>query len=186
MGNKIDQMDDIELYFILKNDKYNAEKAFTELYNRHSPRIYSYCRKFLGNKDDAQDVFQETFVSFLETTQQDRVMTNVPGFLLKIARNLCVNVRRRDKNPVSYEDYMSSVETTNGEKEELLHLIKNAMELLPAEYKDMFILREYQGLSYTEIAEVTNTTLATVKIRIFRAKQKVREILAPYLEDIAK
>jgi RNA polymerase sigma-70 factor (ECF subfamily) len=48
------------------------------------------------------------------------------------------------------------------------------------------VLREYDGLSYQEIADLTQTSLATVKIRIFRAKQKIREILAPYLSDLSQ
>ena len=51
---------------------------------------------------------------------------------------------------------------------------------------ESFVLREYDGLSYQEIADLTQTSLATVKIRIFRAKQKIREILAPYLSDLSQ
>jgi RNA polymerase sigma-70 factor (ECF subfamily) len=183
--NGLDQYNDNALFNMLSSDKKTAEAAFAELYLRHSSRIYAYCRRFLGNKDDAQDVFQETFVKFLECTKQPRVMTNVPAFLLKIARNLCVNVKRRERNPITFEDYMVS-DDLNNNNDELLKLIKMAMDLLPVEYKDIFILREYDGLTYTEIAEVMNSSLSAVKIRLFRAKQKVREILSPYLADLNK
>ena len=184
MGS-LDQYNDIELYELLKSDKKTAEAAFAILYQRHSPRIYAYCRRFLGNKDDAQDVFQETFVRFLETTSQNRVMTNVPAFLLKITRNLCVNVKRKERNPITFEDYMVSDDSGN-ENDELLKLIKMAMDILPDEYRDIFLLREYDGLTYQEIADVMNSSLATVKIRLFRAKQRIREILTPYLADLHK
>ena len=72
------------------------------------------------------------------------------------------------------------------EKTELLKLITTALELLPDDYRESFVLREYDGLSYQEIAEITNSSMATVKIRLFRAKQKIRDILAPYLADLAK
>jgi RNA polymerase sigma-70 factor (ECF subfamily) len=162
-----------------------ADKAFAELYNRHSSRIYAYCRRFLGNKEDAQDVFQETFMRFLDSTKHERVMTNVPAFMLKIARNLCVNIKRRDKNPVSFEEYMVQDDTSDNNNE-LLKLIKMALEILPDEYKDIFVLREYDGLSYQDISDITELPLSTVKIRIYRAKQKIREILEPYLKEIEK
>ena len=185
MNKRIEQIDDNELYYKLLADKKSAEEAFAEIYQRHSARIYAYCRRFLGNKEDAQDVFQETFIRFLDSTKQERIMTNVPAFLLKIARNLCVNLKRKEKNPISFEEYMVS-DFGRGDQNELMKLIKMALDILPDEYRDMFILREYDGLSYQEIAEVSNTPLSTVKIRIFRAKQKIREILAPYLREIEK
>jgi RNA polymerase sigma-70 factor (ECF subfamily) len=170
---------------MLKSDKKTAELAFAEIYHRHSPRIYAYCRRFLGNKEDAQDVFQESFVRFIESTKQERVMTNVPAFLLKIARNLCVNLKRKEKKPVTFEEYMVT-DYGRSDQNEMVKLVNMALDLLPEEYREMFVLREYDGLSYQEIGEVTNTALSTVKIRIFRAKQKIREILAPYLRDIEK
>ena len=185
MATSITKYNDDELYYMLNSDKKSAEEAFTELYNRHSSRVYAYCRRFLGNKEDAQDVFQETFVRFLDSAKQDRIMTNVPAFLLKIARNLCVNAKRKDKKPITFEDYMV-VDNRNNDNNELLKLIKMAIDILPNEYKEIFVLREYNGLSYHEIAEIVEVPLSTVKIRIFRAKQKIREILQPYLRELEK
>ncbi len=185
MAKSIDKYNDIELYYMLSSDKKMAEKAFAELYNRHSSRIYAYCRRFLGNKEDAQDVFQETFMRFLDSTKHERVMTNVPAFMLKIARNLCVNIKRKDKNPVSFEEYMVHEESSDNNNE-LLKLVKMALDILPDEYKDIFVLREYDGLSYQDISDITELPLSTVKIRIYRAKQKIREILEPYLKELEK
>lgn len=183
MSSELEKIGDIELYYRLDKDKETAGVAFAELYSRYSSRVFAYCRRFLGNKDDAKDIFQETFVRFFQSAQQDREMTNVPAFLLKIARNLCVNHKRKLKEVVSFEDYMTSDSGTE-DQDELLKLIKMALELLTPEYKDLFILREYNGLSYNEIAEITGLSLSTVKIRLFRAKLKIREILQPYLADL--
>ena len=86
MKNNYEQMSDNELYYLLNSDKKTAERAFSELYSRHSPRIYAYCRRFLGNREEAQDVYQEAFVRFFKSAKQQREMTNVPAFLLKIGR----------------------------------------------------------------------------------------------------
>lgn len=185
MEKDFTQYGDAELFYLLNSDKSEAEKAFEELYDRLSARVYAYCRRFLGNKEEAEDVLQEAFVRFYQSADSNREMTNVPAYILRIARNLCVNCKRREKTTVSFEDYMAVHHENREEQDELLNLIKQALDILPDDYREMFILREYEGMSYADIAEITDTSLATVKIRIFRAKQKIREILAPYLEDIA-
>lgn len=187
MDRSFDEYSDAELFYLLsEKDRRKSEKAFAELYARHASRVYAYCRRFLGNKEEAQDVFQETFVRFHQSAGQDRIMTNVPAFLLKIARNLCVNSKRREKKVVQLEDYMVPGGESSNDKNELLDLIRMAMDLIPEEYREMFILREYEGLSYNEISDVTGESLATVKVRIHRAKQKIREILAPYMKEMTK
>ena len=70
------------------------------------------------------------------------------------------------------------------EKSEMLDLIKDALEVLPDEYKEPFILREYHGLTYNEISDIVGVPLSNVKIRIHRAKQKIKDILAPYLQEL--
>jgi RNA polymerase sigma-70 factor (ECF subfamily) len=186
MKNEQDHLSDAELFAKLRGDKKTAELAFAELYKRHSARIYAYCRRFLGNQEDARDVFQDTFYRFFQAADHERIMTNVPAFLLKIARNLCVNFKRAERKTTTLEDFnLPRIENTL-DKEELLELIKSTLEVLNPEYREVFILREYDGLSYEEIAQVTNLTLGTVKIRIYRAKQKIRQILQPYLNDLSK
>ena len=187
MTNHPAKMSDIELYAALKLEKPSSEKAFAELYARYSPRIFAYCRRILGDYDRAQDAFQETFVKFFNSAQQEREMTNVPAYLLRIARNLCLNMQRSTKGQISLEEYhLPSSYDMSHDKKELLLLITQAMETLPLDYKEAFILREYEGLSYQEIADMTESSLSTVKIRIYRAKQKIRDILAPYIADISK
>ncbi|MBK9247434.1 MAG: RNA polymerase sigma factor [Ignavibacteria bacterium] len=186
MSISISQYSDAELFYQMKDDKNIAERAFGELYSRHSPRVFAYCRRILGDRERAQDAFQDTFVKFYQSAQQDRIMTNVPAFLLRIARNLCLNAQRTRHQTVQFEDYHASMSDEPAEKTELLKLITTALELLPDDYREAFVLREYDGLSYQEIAEITNSSMATVKIRLFRAKQKIRDVLAPYLADLAK
>lgn len=183
MADNFEKYSDSELFYKLQSDKQTADKAFAELYSRLAPRIFAYCRRFMGNREEAQDVFQETFVRFYQSAKQERNMTNVPAFALKIARNLCVNHLRKESPAISFEDYMAAHDDDRDEKDEMLNLIKRALKLLPDDYREIFILREYEGMSYTEIADITGETLANVKVRIFRAKQKIREILEPYMKE---
>ncbi len=185
MSKKLDENSDKELYESLYEGGKIAEQAFGVLYARHSSRVYAYCRRFLGNREEAEDVFQETFIRFHQSASKDRDMTNVPGFLLKIARNLCVSLKRNVVHSVTIEDYMV-VNSEDVDKSELLDLIKYAMELLPDGYKEVFVLREYNGLSYKEIADMTGDNMNSVKVKIHRAKQKIREILSPVMAEMTK
>ncbi len=186
MNDNLTQYSDAELYYLMQSDEKLKERVFSELYNRLSPRIYAYCRRFIGNKEEAEDIFQETFERFYQSKSKDREMTNVQAFVLRIARNLCVNFKRHETTGVSFEDYMFVRNEDRNEKDELLNLIKMALDLLEPDYREVFILREYEGLSYNEIADLTNSSLANVKVRIHRAKQQIREILSPYLADLEK
>ncbi len=168
------------------------ELAFQELYNRHSPRLYAYVLKMTGDPQQAKDLFQEAFMRFYKTVQDpekslDIAMTNVPAFLLRIARNLHLNAKRDAKPTVELEDFHLSVSSANDHAQaELLQLISSALELLDHEHREAFVLREYDGMSYAEIAEITGTNEATAKTRAFRAKEKIRKILQPYLDDVQR
>ena len=163
-----------------------AEAAFTEIYNRYARRIHAYCYRILSNAEDAEDAFQETFLRFPRTVQSGGVMTNVSGLIFTIARNLCINMKKKNtrwaSDPVEHDTLSDRDEKY--EKKELLELIKTALELINADYREAFVLREYNGLSYREIAALLDITVSTAKIRVFRAKEKIREVLEPYLKDI--
>lgn len=175
---------DEELVAMLENEKKVAENAFQELYNRYSSMVHAYCIRVLNNLETAEDIFQETFIKFFQHVQSDRKTTNIPGFLITIARNLCLNYKR-DKIPtVSIDGYDFKTERNqNYENRELLELITYALDLLEFEYREAFVLREYDGLAYNDIAEITGTTITNAKSRVFRAKQKIKEILQPYLQE---
>ena len=81
------------------------------------------------------------------------------------------------------EEFHLLVEDTSLEARELARLVAMALELLPDDQREAFILQAYSGLSYKEIGEVIDAPISTVRNRVVRAKRRVREILSPYLED---
>ncbi|GBD06665.1 ECF RNA polymerase sigma factor SigE [bacterium HR21] len=169
-------------------DRRQAEAAFRELYARYAQRVYGYCARILGSRYDAQDVFQETFLRFWQSAQQERTMTNVPAFLLRIARNLCLNFKR-DNRPVAELDeevYASPTPSpvAEVERQEFSALLHRAIAQLPLEYREALVLREQLGLSYAEIATLVGASESAVKVRVFRAKEKLRQLLAPYIEEL--
>lgn len=196
---------DAELYALLRADKPEAkpvaERAFGELYRRHAGRINAYCVRVLGSREEASDVFQETFTRFYESAQvpEKREMTNVPAYLLIIARNLCLQHKRNTrsgKTMLHFEDFdlpsahHSSHSQHHSHKQleeaELLSLITTSLELLDFDHREAFVLREYEGFSYEEIADVLKSNGATIRTRVHRAKQKLRYVLSPYLHDLNK
>jgi len=180
-----DDVSDLELYAKLAHDDAPAQAALSILYRRYSQRIYTYCRKILGDNQTAEDLLQETFVKLFDSGRQGRVIENFPAYLMTIARNLCLSYRSRHKKAfVPVEDFHLTANDVPYEHKELLQLIHASLELLPDDYREAFVLREYNGLSYNEIAEVIGESLDVVKVRIFRAKKKLRDILAPYLNDL--
>lgn len=184
MKKNFGQYSDKELFTALKQSKSQAEPAFAEIYSRYSGRIYAYCLKVLGNHEDAGDIFQEVMMKFYNSSLEKDLIENIPGYILKIARNLCLNFKRDRKITVDYETVVLSVDDNNYDKKELLDLIQSALDTLDFEYREAFILRQYQGLSYNEIAEVTGDTVTAIKNRVWRAKEKIKTILSPYLQDL--
>ena len=174
---------DVELYLLLSHDECK-EQAFTELYHRYSQRIYLYCRKVLADDHAARDVFQDTFIRFLNSASRDREMTNVPAFLLRIARNLCLNHKRdHSSRTVEFNDLNIGVHDHQVESRELASLITMALDLLPDDHREALVLQMYHGMSYEEIGEHLHVPVSTVRNWVVRGKKKMREVLAPYFVD---
>jgi RNA polymerase sigma-70 factor, ECF subfamily len=183
MKKDFKNISDLELCNILSQNDEKARLAFEEIYSRYSTKIYTYCKKILLIEETAQDIFQETFVKFYEYTKVNRNMTNVPGFLTKIARNLCLNEKKRNSvKLVSFDDVINPPFTEMESGSELSNLIDAGLEMIPEEYREILILKEVIGFSYTEIADIMNISNAVVRTKIWRAKNRLRKILAPNLE----
>ena len=179
---------DLELLEAFRN---GDERAYAELYVRRKSEIYTFCMRMLdGDGDAAGDAFQETFIKVYEKADSFREGTNVLGWLYMIARNTCLNMHRskRSMEPLAeYQELESRDRRLDPEFREeqgfLRYLLEHAILQLPREFREPFILREFDGFSYSEIAKLTDATLGVTKVRIHRAKQKMRELLRPYLRD---
>lgn len=184
MSEKYSKLSDEELFIALSKEKAQAEPAFAELYSRYSQKIYAYCLRLTGNKEEASDVFQETFLNFFNKVHSYDDYSNISALLIKIARNLCVNYTRDKRKHIVLEDYYLITNDTGYEQKEILDLISSALELLEFEYKEAFILRQYHGFSYKEISDITDVPESTIRNRFWRAKEKIKQILNPYLKEI--
>ena len=159
------------------------EAAFVELYDRYNRRLYGYCVKMLSDKVLAEDLFQEIFIRVARKRDHFRG-GNFSGWLFAIARNQCLNALRDTVTHTSLDDLGGALPAPDHELyDETSELLKEAIEKLPSEMKEALVLRVYSGFSYQEIAEITGAKLATVKVRIHRAKIRLHDLLAPIFAD---
>lgn len=189
MANDYANKTDDELVFLMKDEQPSVSgNAFTELYERYSSRVFAYIRRVVNDEEQTEDLFQETFYRFFRNVKATPDKGTIIGYLITIARNLCLNYKRDKKTTLSIDDIRLYDYKTNSDYEEaeLVELLTMSMELLEMEYKEPLILRVYNGMNYNEIAEICNTTESNARSRVHRAKQKIKTILMPYLKDLAK
>lgn len=186
MAGNYKKYNDAELVAHIRDKTSEAENAFREIYRRYSPRLHAYCHKIFNHEATAEDIFQETFMRFYQYVGSSDSKVNVPGYLITIARNLSLNHKRRAEKITYTDELRTESHDPNNDNKELLDLISMALEILDFNYKEAFILREYNGLSYNEIAEVTGISVTNAKTRVFRAKKKIKKILKPYMMDLER
>mgnify|MGYP000932912437 CR=1 FL=1 len=177
---------DEKLVEAVRAGKPQSDYAFAELYGRYSGVIHTYCRYMTNDREQAEDVFQETFIKFYNSINKDYVACNVGGFLFRIARNLSINLQRDKKQTIPVEeDTIVQEPYLQYHNEEMAGLVKTAIDLLDEKYREAFVLREIECLSYDEMAEILEITVSGAKTRVSRAKEKIIELLEPYLKEIS-
>jgi RNA polymerase sigma-70 factor (ECF subfamily) len=189
---RLETCSDAELIQLFHCSPGQRESVFSEIYRRYAQRIKIYCVRVVGSEEDGSDIFQETFVRFFRAAfrephekTMDKPIDNIGGYVMRIARNLCLNHKRDTKSTVTIDEWERAMpDFPNYEREELLNLIAVALEYLEFDYREAFVLRFYQGYSYEEIAELTGASISTVTNRIWRAKDKLKTVLKPYLADL--
>ncbi|MEL6610760.1 MAG: RNA polymerase sigma factor [Bacteroidota bacterium] len=165
------------------------EFAFVSLYNRYKAPVYGFCAKLLLDREAAEDVMQETFLRVYEN--RDRLL-NAGAFrswLFTIARNQCLNHLRTRGRTRPFPEHAPEPPAPSREtpfrhllKAEQVDLVNRFLGELSPEYREVIVLREYQNLSYDEIAAVTRNTVSSVKSRLFKARRKLGQFLQPWIE----
>ncbi|MGQ9818652.1 MAG: RNA polymerase sigma factor [Candidatus Kapaibacteriales bacterium] len=178
---------DAELFQALHQEHKFAEQAFTEIYNRYSRPVFAYIFRVLQDRTESKDIFQETFLRFFNFAKKNETVSNVLYLLIKIARNLCLNNIRDKKINIPFEDYRTYDEVINPlEHEDVATFISKALELLDFEVREIFILHHYHQLTFVEISSITGESLASIKTRYYRGKEKLKKFLTPIFKDYYK
>ena len=165
------------------------EDGFEELVRRYQRPIVGYVFRMLGDYDSSLDVTQEVFIKVYNSLERYSSEYKFSTWLYRIAHNAAIDhLRRNSTNQQSLETenaegtYQLQLESSSPtpeqdrERSEWRTEIGTVVKCLPAAYRDLILLRHSRDLSYDEIAEVTGLPLGTVKNRLFRAREMMREI----------
>ena len=167
-------------------DERERLKSFEQTVLPHLDAAYNLARWLAGNDHDAQDVAQEACLRALRFFGSFRG-ENARAWLLTIVRNTFYTWLRNNRSPenvVELDDEIQAVEDISVNAEILnsrladAEAIRRAIEELPVEFREIVILREMEGLSYKEIAEVADVPLGTVMSRLTRARRQLQKRLA--------
>jgi RNA polymerase sigma-70 factor, ECF subfamily len=166
------------------------EASFEELVRRYQRPIASYVYRMVGDYDAALDLTQEVFIKVYNSLARYRSEFKFSTWIYKIAHNAAIDHLRRysvreqilstesdgTRPEVAIESRRLSPEQES-EREERRSEIESVVQTLPAAYRELIVLRHSHDLSYDEIAEVTGLPLGTVKNRLFRAREAMRDSL---------
>jgi RNA polymerase sigma-70 factor (ECF subfamily) len=154
--------------------------AFETLYHRHKDAVFGYCFRMLRHRNSSEDVVQDTFIKVLNASGTLRDAESFLPWLYRIARNhalMSLRVRRTETLeaaetvPADEDPFDSAV------AHERSATLQEHLEALRPEYREALLLREYQQLSYAEIAHTTDSTESAVKSRIFKARRALAKRL---------
>lgn len=168
------------------------DSAFEQLYARYQRPIFQYVYRRIGLGPRAEELTQEVFMGLIRSRGSWRREASFRTYLYRIAFNQCASEARRADfrtvDPLERPDGTSlDVESDgpgpDGEatRRQEAAIVAGALADLDGDQREAIVLREYQGLSYEEIAEVTGVAVGTVKSRIFRGKLELRRLLEPIL-----
>lgn len=178
------------------------ERAFRLLLDRHGDKVLGYLTRFFGDRELATDLTQDVFMRVISAARRFRGDSSFTTFLFRIVRNLCVDVMRAraarpDTHAASLDqghdpDDRPLSETVPGREPdgehrilsgELSQALKEGLAGLPVEQREVFLMREVEGLKFGQIAEVLSVNENTVKSRMHYAVVSLRRTLTAFKEE---
>ena len=185
--------DDCELIARAQQD----QGAFGELFRRHKSRVYQKVVGLVGDADDADDIVQEVFIKAYRSLSHFRGDAKFQSWLYRICINCFLDWKDARKSRIHirldrWEDQgRSDILRSQGwpsdmrvMRRELRDRLRCALDTLDPMYRDVFVLREHDQRSYDDIADVLSCSVGTVKSRLFRARNRLRQMLAKDYQDV--
>jgi len=174
----------------LRNQSQNIVE-FTLIYNQHKKRLYNYALKMIYDKMVCEDIIQNAFIKLFENMDKIRIKESVQYWLFSTVRNDVYTYFRNKKIRVDqfYAEDSDEINIVSGEQveydfeqKEMHELIMNELNKMDIGQRDVFLLKEYGGLSYKEISVMMGINEELVKSRLHKTRQKLIRKLSPYIE----
>lgn len=160
-----------------------------ELYGRYHERVFTYAKYILHDYDLAQDVVQATFEKALLSLHTLRNGDSLESWLLAIARHETFNLLRHSRGRMGMDPEALTEETTPLEESitsEATEIILRTIEDLKPEYREVLVLREYDQLSYAEIASIVGVSQDVIRMRLLRARRALVKRIRPYYQEVKR
>lgn len=174
-------------------------QAFDTLVRRYKDQLLNFVYRFVGNRSDAEDIVQETFLRVYKNKHYYKEIAKFSTWVYTIAGNLAkTELRRRKRHKIfSVSNFVNDEKDYDIPDREIgpdkkvdgtikEDYIQKAIEKLPPKFKEVIILRDIQGFSYEEISQILNIPLGTVKSRVNRGRLKLQEDLKFLFENEPK
>ena len=180
-------------HLLVKKSQQGDLSAFELLINKYQQKVYALCYRFAGNQEDANDLAQEVFIRLFQSINKFYFKASFSTWLYRVTTNVCLDkMRKRKRNfNVSIEEpweteegyiYISLADQRyNPEilaaQNDVQNIVHHAIQQLPGDQRITLMLREIEGFSYTELAQITQVSIGTVKSRLNRARYNLKLIL---------
>ena len=183
---------------LVRKAQADDDRAFGELVSRYETKVFSLALKMVRNPEDAEDVLQDTFLRAYRGIKSFKGNSTFSTWIYRITANSALmRLRKKQLPTVSIEDAderetpVNIADWSPGPVEQLLsqelqRVMNEAIEALPAEFRQVFVLRDIEEMSNVEVAEILDLSVAAVKSRLHRARLKVRNRLATYFSENQK
>ncbi|MGH9691479.1 MAG: RNA polymerase sigma factor [Candidatus Acidiferrales bacterium] len=167
-----------------------AESAFEELVRRHQQRVFALVGSILRGREDVEDIAQQVFLKVYLSIKRFDQRAAFSTWLYKITVNECWDhLRKKKVRPLVYESDLSEeqvwkldgivsadrVTAGPSERVEVRELLEQMLEKLPEQDRQLLLLKEIEGFSVQELAEILNLNVNTVKVRLFRARGRIMD-----------
>ena len=180
---------------LIKKSKKGDAQAFEELILSYQKKVLNLAYRMLGSVSDAEDAAQEIFIKVFRSLYSFNEKSAFSTWLYKVATNVCLDILRKRKRQnggamISISRYNSQDDEyelpiedgapsphEEAQKKEAMRALKSALDLLSEEQRAVIVMRDINGLSYEEIADIAGCSLGTVKSRINRSRLALRKLL---------
>ncbi len=179
-----------EINSLVESAKSGDREAYMVLIRIYQKKIFSLGYSYFHNREDALDIVQETFLRFYQKAHMFKKGKNFQNWLLQLAKNICIdyyrkhlkkdNELRREEN-IEEKNNASNRTSHNDPSSDFKDIFPRCLEKLSDKQRMIFVMKHYNHLHYSEIAQILNIALGTVKSLHFKAVRNLRTLMSPYI-----